>query len=54
MRAPLAKPAVFLRKGAASADDILGGLKGVGVRWAPAVGAIARSLAGRAQVEPEP
>ncbi|MBT1517348.1 alpha-glucosidase [Bradyrhizobium sp. SRL28] len=32
MPAPLAKPAVFLRKGAASADDILAGLRGVGVR----------------------
>jgi len=31
MPAPLGKPAVFLRKGAGSADDTLGGLKGVGV-----------------------
>ena len=31
MPAPLAKPAVFLRKGAASIDEIIDGLKGVGV-----------------------
>ena len=31
MPAPLGKPAVFLRKGAASADQILSGLKSVGV-----------------------
>lgn len=29
--APLTKPAVFLRKGAAAADDIIGGLKNAGV-----------------------
>ncbi|HKH81197.1 MAG TPA: alpha-glucosidase, partial [Methylovirgula sp.] len=31
MPAPLGKPAVFLRKGAASADQIVSGLKSVGV-----------------------
>jgi alpha-glucosidase len=31
MPAPLGKPAVFLRKGAASADQILSGLKSAGV-----------------------
>jgi alpha-glucosidase len=31
MPAPLGKPAVFLRKGAESFDDIIGGLRGVNV-----------------------
>ena len=31
MPAPMGTPAVFLRKGAASASDVVGGLKGVGV-----------------------